>query len=238
MPIATSKILPVFQRKRESLTSLADRAIKVHQKTDTTFSTTALYCLDGCLFLEGLQDEQLRQQLREVTYIVLYVTLRQAIHLFMEETHDGSESCSPIFHPTPSRRQDVGGGDDWALDYDIVEGVSKMDGFCLLEILLNEQQQPQGQTNQLLRADQNLITPASIGRKNSALQQMHANWSLQQRLRPSWGALIRPKPNKRKNSFFFNLRQKLSVIQHRTFCLKTVRRRWLKIYSLICFLVY
>ena len=101
MSDATSKIPPVFQRRGESLTSGADRAVKVCRKTDKNISTPELDRLASWLFLEGLRDEQLRQHLREMPYIGLSVTLGKAIDLTMEQAQDDSDKwrTTAIVHP-------------------------------------------------------------------------------------------------------------------------------------------
>ena len=159
MSNATSKIPPAFQRRGESLTSWADRAVKVCQKTDTNISTPELDRLASWLFLEGLRDEHLRQHLREMPYIGLTVTLGKAIGLTMEQAqHDLDKwSATAIVHPTPNRPQDAGSCDDLGAIQHIDESVSGTDLFRMLELLLREQQQLRGDMHPLLRGQQNLI---------------------------------------------------------------------------------
>ena len=159
MSDATSKIPPTCQQRGESLTSWADRGVEVCRKTDTIISTPELDCLASWLFLEGLRDEQLRQHLREMHYIVLSVTLGKAIDLTMEQARDDSDKCitTAIVHPTPNRPQDAGTFNDLGATQHVDESVSSTDLFRMLELLLKEQQQLRGDIHRLLRGQQNLI---------------------------------------------------------------------------------
>ena len=159
MTDATSKIPPAFQRRGESLTSWADRAVKVCRKTDANISTPELDRLASWLFLEGLRDEQLRQHLREMPYIGLSVTLGKAIDLTMEQAQDDSDkwSTTAIVHTTPNRPQDAGSSDDLGATQLIDESFSSTDIFRMLELLLKEQQQLREDMHRLLRRQQNLI---------------------------------------------------------------------------------
>ena len=159
MSDATSKIPPAFQRSGESLTSWADRAVKVCRKTDPNISTPELNRLASWLFLEGLRDEQLRQHLREMPYIGLSVTLGKAMDLTMKQAQDDSDKCSTtaIVHPTPNRSQDAGSCDDLGATQHIDESVSSTDLFRMLELLLKERQQLRGDMHRLLQGQQNLI---------------------------------------------------------------------------------
>ena len=143
---------------RESLTSWADRAVKVCRKTDTNISTPELDRLASWLFLEGFRDAHLRQHLREMPYTGLSVTLDKAIDMTMEQAQDDSDkwSTTAIVRPTPNRPQDAGSCDDLGVTQHKDESVSSTDLFRMLEQLLKEQQQLRGNMHRLLRAQQNL----------------------------------------------------------------------------------
>ena len=149
MSDATPKVPPAFHRRGESLTSLADRAVKVCRKTNPNISTPEL---DRWLFLEGLRDEQLRQHLREMPYIGFSVTLGKAMDLTMKQAKDDSDKwrTTAIVHPTPNRPQDAGSSDDLGANQHIDESVSSTDLFRMPELLLKEQQQLRGDMHWLL----------------------------------------------------------------------------------------
>ena len=159
MSDANPKIPPAFQQRGESLTNWADRAVKVYRKTDINISTPELDRIASWLFLEGLRDEKLRQNLREMPYIGSSVTLGKAIDLTMEQAQDDSDkwSTTAIVHPTPNRPQDAGSCDDLGRTQHIDEIVSSTDLFRMLELFLKQQQQLRGDMHQLLRGQQNLI---------------------------------------------------------------------------------